>query len=235
SSPALRVAALIWQERFVSITELQQSEAPDPNVWKRIEIQLAAEDQVARARPAPPETGLLRQLQRWWLASTAAAALAAVAAVVVALQFRGEVQDQRMQLASLRSQGQQLAGQNAQLLAQLRTQPQVRYVSILTDERSNPAMLVTFDPARSTLTVKRGGNYQEGPQASLQLWGLPAAGAPRSLGVLQADVVQRLPLPQQALQMPALAISLEPRGGVSGERGPTGPVLWKGPVVQAPL
>jgi anti-sigma-K factor RskA len=30
---------------------------------------------------------------------------------------------------------------------------------------------------------------------------------------------------------PALAISLEPKGGVPSEGGPTGPVLFKGPVL----
>jgi anti-sigma-K factor RskA len=32
-------------------------------------------------------------------------------------------------------------------------------------------------------------------------------------------------------QVPALAVSLEPRGGVPSERGPTGPVLFKGALV----
>ena len=40
-SPALRAAALAWQERFAGMTELQPGEAPSPNVWKRIEIELA--------------------------------------------------------------------------------------------------------------------------------------------------------------------------------------------------
>src|SRR6187402_3407096 len=40
-SPALRAAALAWQERFAGMTELQPGEAPSANVWKRIEIELA--------------------------------------------------------------------------------------------------------------------------------------------------------------------------------------------------
>jgi anti-sigma-K factor RskA len=32
-----------------------------------------------------------------------------------------------------------------------------------------------------------------------------------------------------------IAVSLEPKGGVPSERGPTGPVLFKGPVLQTAL
>jgi anti-sigma-K factor RskA len=32
--------------------------------------------------------------------------------------------------------------------------------------------------------------------------------------------------------VPALAISLEPKGGVPSETGPTGPVLFKGALIQ---
>nr|MDQ6882335.1 RNA polymerase subunit sigma-70 [Pseudomonadota bacterium] len=36
-------------------------------------------------------------------------------------------------------------------------------------------------------------------------------------------------------EMPALAISLEPKGGVPAGSGPTGPVLFKGPLLQTTL
>ncbi len=49
-SPAVRTAALIWQERFAAMTELQPADTPSPNVWKRIENLLAAELQPRRAR-----------------------------------------------------------------------------------------------------------------------------------------------------------------------------------------
>ena len=47
-SPVLRAAALAWQERFAGMTELQPGEAPSPNVWKRIEIELAQQRPSAR-------------------------------------------------------------------------------------------------------------------------------------------------------------------------------------------
>src|SRR5690349_20633640 len=47
SSPTLRVSAQVWQERLMSITELQHAQQPGPNVWKRIENLVAAESRVA--------------------------------------------------------------------------------------------------------------------------------------------------------------------------------------------
>ena len=59
------------------------------------------------------------------------------------------------------------------------------------------------------------------------------SGGPRSLGVLGSEPVARLTAAENVREAPALAISLEPRGGVPGEGGPTGPVLFKGALLQA--
>lgn len=234
SSPALRVAAQVWQERFMSMTELQQSQTPSPNVWKRIENVVAAE-----ARPqsqAGPVDGLLRRARNFWRGAALAGAFATLAAVAVVLNLRSELAGSRTELAQLQAQGRQLAQQNTQLMAQLQAQPDIRYVSVLHDDKAAPTMLVTFDPKHNTLTLKRVGGYQEAADKSLQLWALPASGAPRSLGVLETQPVLRLAAAEQVLgQAPALAVSLEPKGGVPGEGGPTGPVLFKGAVLQTPL
>ena len=119
---------------------------------------------------------------------------------------------------------------------QLRNAPAVRYVAVLSDDSSAASMLVTFDPRRQQLTLQRVGSYSEGQDKSLQLWAIPPSGAPRSLGVLAEQPVLRLTAAEQVVgASPALAISLEPKGGVPGEGGPTGPVLWKGAVLQTPL
>jgi anti-sigma-K factor RskA len=202
-SPALRAAALVWQQRFAGMTELQPGEAPSPNVWKRIDIELARQRQSGAAAQAPAQDW--RRALRWWRGAAFAGALAAFAALGV------------------------------QLAAQLQAQPQIQYVAVLTDDRSAASMLVTFDPSRNTLTLKRLGAFQEGPDKSLQLWALPPQGGPRSLGVLGADAVVKLTAAEnQVRAVPALAISLEPKGGVPGERGPTGPVLFKGALLQTP-
>ena len=97
-------------------------------------------------------------------------------------------------------------------------------------------MLVTFDPKNQKLLLKRVGGFQEQPDKSLQLWALPQKGGPKSLGVLGADAVIRLTAAgSDVREVPMLAISLEPLGGVPSSGGPTGPVLLKGALIQTAL
>ena len=92
------------------------------------------------------------------------------------------------------------------------------------------------DPEGQRLNLQRVGGFQEGDDKSLQLWALPPAGGPRSLGVLGQDKLLTLTAAEQEVkQVPTLAISLEPKGGVPSEGGPTGPVLFKGALIQRML
>jgi anti-sigma-K factor RskA len=221
----------------MSLTELQQSQAPGPNVWKRIENMLAAEARPPGADPA--ESVAHRMLVRardLWRGAAVAAAVVGLAALAVTINLRTELSGSQLQLAQLQQQGLQLARQNTELVAQLRAQPDIRYVSVLHDDKATPTMLVTFDPRHDMLTLKRVGGFQEAADKSLQLWALPATGAPQSLGVLDTQQVLRLAAAEQVMgRAPTLAISLEPKGGVPGEGGPTGPVLFKGAVLQTPI
>jgi anti-sigma-K factor RskA len=231
-SPALRAAALAWQERFAGITELQPGEAPSPNVWRRIENSIAAQPVTAQAKaPAGPWW----EAARLWRVATLATGLATVAVMGVSVYLTGQLNMREAQLAQVDRARNTLAQQNVQLAAQLQAQPQIQYVAVLTDDKSSASVLVTFDPRQNTLTLKRLGAFQEGPDKSLQLWALPPGGGPQSLGVLGADPVVKLTAAEnQVRAVPALAISLEPKGGVPSERGPTGPVLFKGPLLQTP-
>ena len=206
----VRAAALVWQTRLASMAELQQPVAPDPAVWTRIRNLIDAEQQQIalgrqRAAPvAPARGGWLRSLALW-RGAAAAGALATVLALVVGFNLR----------------------------EQLLSAPAVQYVAVLSDEQAAASMLVTFDPKKRQLTLQRVGSYQEAPDKSLQLWALPPGGAPRSLGVLGRDSALRLAATEADMRaVPALAISLEPQGGVPSERGPTGPVLFKGALIE---
>ena len=226
-SATVRASALIWQERFASMTELQAADVPSPNVWKRIENLLQAQPAAA---PAPVvDTGLLDALRRTlglWRGAALAGGLATVAAVVVGVNLSGEVKTRDGQLA-------QLTQQKDQIVAELRAAPQVQYVAVLADDKSDASMVVTFDPKNQRLVLKRVGGFQEAADKSLQLWALPPSGGPKSLGVLGGEPVVRLTAAEgQVREVPALAISLEPKGGVPGEGGPTGPVLFKGALLQ---
>lgn len=232
-NPSIRAVALVWQERFASLTELQPQQAPGPNVWKRIE-NLLPRDAVATASSGLIEA--LRRRLRWWR-GTAVAGLAVAATVAgVSVNLGRMVEDREAEAAQVAQQRDRLARENTQLAATLRAQPEVQYVAVLGDDKAAPQVLVTFDPKHSQLTLKHVGNAHVDPGKSLQLWALPPGGAPRSLGVLGSGTVVRMPAAEnQVREAPALAISLEPQGGAPAGSGPTGPVLFKGPLLQTSL
>lgn len=220
----VRAAALVWQSRVASMTELEPAVAPPPVVWTRIHNLIEAEREqaamaAARAAPAPPATtGWWRSLALWRGAASAGA-LATVLAVVTTVGLRDR-----------------LGAQIDELQARLSAQPQIEYVAVLNDEQASASMLVTFDPKNRRLTLQRVGGYQEAADKSLQLWALPPGSKPRSLGVLSQEKLLQLAAGESDVrEVPALAISLEPKGGVPSETGPTGPVLFKGALIQKML
>jgi anti-sigma-K factor RskA len=223
-SAVVRVSMLLWQERMCAMTELAAPMTPSANVWKRIENVLIQEAQALRLAHnlqsresfAQATLGKLRQSLRWWQAGAASAALATVAAVTIGLQTQSSLDDQV-----------------AQLTQQVKDSRQMQYVAVLSDDKSAASMLVTFDPAKNSLTLKRVGGYKEEADKSLQLWALPTGGSPQSIGVLGGDKVIRMAAPaSQVVTLAMLAISLEPKGGVPSATGPTGPVLFKGALLQ---
>jgi anti-sigma-K factor RskA len=146
-----------------------------------------------------------------------------VVAVVVGVNMRDQL-------------SQQMGSQVAALQAQLQATPQIEYVAVLSDDKAAASMLVTFDPRNKKLTLQRVSGYQESGDRSLQLWALPPSGGPKSLGVLGRDKLIRLTAGESDVhQVPKLAISLEPKGGVPSEGGPTGPVLFSGALIKKML
>lgn len=219
----VRAAALIWQSRLASVAELQPEAVPSPAVWKRIENLLRAERESRAMQQAKAEaTAPREQAGSWWTSlglwrgATAAGISAAVLALFTGLHFNGR-----------------LNGEVQQLAARLAATPEIQYVAVLADDKAAASMLVTFDPKNQRMVLKRVGDFQEQPDKSLQLWALPAQGGPKSLGVLGSGPVIRMTAAGgDVRQVPALAISLEPKGGVPAGSGPTGPVLFKGALLE---
>lgn len=229
----VRAAALVWQGRLSGMTELQSPILPDPAVWTRIDnmvqaqretLAMTAARQSGRAAASAPRGAGSWLQSLWqglwlWRGAAAAGALATLLAVVtgVSLQDQLDIRGKQVDVLS----------------AQLKVAPKIEYVAVLLDPKSSESMLVTFDSKNQNLVLQRVGDYQEASDKSLQLWALPASGGPRSLGVLGNDKVLRLATAEgDVRQVPALAISLEPKGGVPSAGGPTGPVLFKGALIQ---
>jgi anti-sigma-K factor RskA len=216
-SPALRAMALTWQERFAAMTELQPTDMPSPNVWKRIENLLPREPATAPAAPAASDR--VDRLLALWRRAAFAGGAAAVAVALLAVGITHELQQR-----------------NEALVAKLQSQPSVEYVAVLSDQQQSPSLLVTFDPTHQQLTLKRVGAVSTPPDRSLQLWSVVPGAAPRSLGLVGDEPVTKRAAAMPDLQdKPLLAVSLEPRGGAPAGSGPTGPVLFKGPLLQASL
>ena len=226
----IRASALVWQGRLASVAELQPQAAPSAAVWKRIENLVNAERQAkvmaaSRVQAIASAPGWWASLNLWRGASFAGVA-AAVLAVVVGLNTKVELTGQ---LASLGTQVKDLS-------AKLAIAPQIQYVAVLADDKADASMLVTFDPKSQKMTLKRVGGFREQADKSLQLWAIPQSGGPKSLGVLGTDAVMRLAATgSDVQQVPVLAISLEAKGGVAAGRGPAGPVLFKGALIETAL
>ena len=248
--PAIRATALVWQSRFAGLVELQAAVAPPPEVWSRIDAQLAQQaraeaEAVAKAvenRLAPVVTAVqepgkpMDVVTPWWSGlgfwrpAALGAAVAGALALAVGLDMRNGLQEQIAKLGS-ESRQNQLRAEAAQ--QQLAATQRLEYVAVLADDKSAASILVTFDPGTRRLTLKRVGSYREADDKSLQLWVIAPGSGPRSLGVLGSDPVVRLTAQERDVsESPTLAISLEPKGGVSGAGGPTGPVLFKGAVLK---
>jgi anti-sigma-K factor RskA len=165
---------------------------------------------------------LAGRVQRWRGFAVGMSAIAALLAVYVAIsQF---------------APGLLPAGRGTQSAAVSTAAPPARLVAVLQQEPTAPAFLLTVDPQDRTMTVRRLTASPD-PGRSYELWLISNNNPkPVSLGLVGASEFTARPLPQgfqvSALPAASYAISLEPAGG-SPSGAPTGPILFKGKMVQA--
>lgn len=213
-APEVQHTVYAWQDRLAPLAELAPSAAPSSLVWQRIEHQLGlrslAQDNAisSKSAAAPQRRGfwsLWGDNLRFWRGLGFAAS--ALATVLMALLLT-----------------QQLGSPTAV----------TSYVALLNDSSAQTVAVVTGDAKRHQMTVKVVAHQVLTAQQSLELWAVPATGAPRSLGLIAADGSITLPLPANAGpgSIPLLAVTLEPKGGSPNPNGPTGPIVFKGAWVQ---
>jgi anti-sigma-K factor RskA len=136
--------------------------------------------------------------------------------------------------ATFVSMFEQFTAQMAHLQAKLKMTPQIKYISVLVDDKGAPALLVTLDPKDGFVQIQRLNEVKEGPEDSMQLWALPASGQARSLGVLTTRIkTGQLPATEKMLaDVPRLAISVENKGGIEPGANPRLPYLFSGMLIQ---
>ena len=211
---ALRGAVHAWQDRLMPLTAGIAPVEPSARVWKNIEARLygaspAAAAAAAAGAAAGVPTGAAASIGWWrqlafWRGLSAFAGVAALALGVM-LASPGPVQPPIIVVLSAAAPGPGSAAGSVL--------PASFVASISADGRA----MVTRPLVNVSLQADR----------SLELWSLPASGAPRSLGLIASDkatVVQRGKVLDGTT---ALAVSLEPTGG-SPTGAPTGPVLFVG-------
>ena len=194
----LRAAERAWRDRLMPLADAVVPVEPSAAVWTRIESRIHG----APAAAAAP-TAWWRQLSFW--RGFSGLATAAALGLAVLLATPGPTQPPVIVVLSAATPP---AG-----LAEGAVIPASFVASISADGRAMVTKPLT------TVSVQ--------DDRALELWALPASGAPRSLGLIAADkatVVQRGEVLDGTA---ALAVSLEPAGG-SPTGAPTGPVLFVG-------
>jgi len=126
-------------------------------------------------------------------------------------------------------------GLNLRLTQQLHEAPVANAVAVLQDAQAQAAVLVTWDARTGTLSLKRLDATPLTADQALQLWALLPDGHPQSLALIGHQRAVRLTVAQPLRQVPMLAISVEPRGGSPNPNGPTGPVVFKGSLIDSTL
>ena len=195
--PALRNAVRDWQDRLMPLTLSVTPQAPSAEVWKRIEAQIGGSAEPTVAASQTP----------WWSGlafwrGLSGFATAAALGLLVMVNTPGPTQAPMVVVLSSTAVNADGSAVPASFVA-----------SISGDGRA----VVTKPLLNVSLQADR----------ALELWAVPGAGAPKSLGLISANgasVVQKNKVP---VGTAALAVSLEPPGG-SPTSTPSGPVLFVG-------
>lgn len=117
--------------------------------------------------------------------------------------------------------------------------PRETMVVVMSDDRSHPAITVSWRPEQigeKRLRVRVIGHQTMAAGTAWEMWMVPPGGGnPVSLGLITTHETQTLIVPpqlQDAINSAlALAMSVEPQGG-SPTGLPSGPVIYQGPRIQ---
>jgi anti-sigma-K factor RskA len=208
---ALALAVARWEARLAPMAGAVAPVQPPARLWRAIQRQIST---------GAPARGVWDSIAFWRNLGLVASGM--TAALVVA--------------NILISQQPQQAAPSPVVLRLPAEQIPPSYLAVLSDPKTQKAVLVAWAGQKSDkLWVTTLDPAIHVPEKSLELWALPRTGAPKSLGLVAAGekgVLKLASAADQALgEIPALAVSLEPKGG-SPTGAPSGPVLFSGPCVK---
>lgn len=217
---ALRQAVSEWQQRLQPLAELGPQEAPPAQVWRNIAARLKFSAVAGRDKSAMNQAmnQSIAQPPSWWQRLSGSLSFwrnVGLASTVMATMLVAIMLTRQIDTGA----------------------PVTSYVATLSDDKGQPVLLVTNDARRGELVIKVVTPQAVADNKSLELWAVPKAGAPRSLGLVpsgNAGEVFRLKLPAEDTpqSIPLLAITLEPKGGSPDPKGATGPIVYKGAWLQ---
>ena len=204
TDPAFAADVEAWRERLAPMLESVAAVPPTPELWRRIE----------RLLPANDNGALMNRLKFWRNSAMGGFALAAasLAAVVVQVNQPPITIERQVPVAP---QGQLLA---ASVVSQ--------------DSRVQPLFVAAYDPDRQSLIVT--SLLPEGSERDKvhELWLIAGQDKPQSLGLVEQGKAKMIALPTELLakmsEGAALAVSVEPPGGSKNPAGPSGPVIGVG-------
>jgi anti-sigma-K factor RskA len=197
--PSLREAVSAWRQRLEPLSTGVDEVMPSDAVWTRIETRLFPD--TAAATTQAPVPGTLPWLQRlsFWRGLAGVATAAVLALLVV---------------------GSQTPPPQAPIVVVLAANPEAA-------QAMNASFVASLTADGRALVLRPLNDLSLTPGRALELWAVPAAGAPRSLGLVNASGATTLLRNQLLRDTAAFAVSIEPAGG-STTGAPTGPIVSVG-------
>jgi anti-sigma-K factor RskA len=203
----LRAATLAWQERLLPLTASIDPVPPPDHVWTRISARIDGTDRTATAPTPAPTTAAGDRRGAWhrlsfWRGLTAFASVAAIGLAVL--------------LASPRD----VAPPIVVVLAATPAAPGAPGTAV-------PSIVASISGDGSTLVTRPIVPVNVAADRSLELWAVPQAGPPRSLGLLPGGSGTVALRGRVLAGVDTLAVTVEPPGG-SPTGAPTGPIVYAG-------